>query len=78
MTLCPVIPYTLKWAERYTPKMTFSWWETGPHVMHGFLGPTRDHIPNGISIASSVLGLLVVATNTHTHTHTHTFYMLQR
>jgi len=37
----------------------------------GFLGFTRVHILNGISIGSSVLSQLMVVTNRHTDTHRH-------
>jgi len=55
------------------PKLPpFSLGDLGPQPSTRFLGRTRDHSPNNISIGSAVLAQLMVVTNRQTDTQTAT------
>ena len=55
---------------RITPKIAPSHWGSGLLSNTWFLRPTRDSIPNGISISSAVFAVFTNMTNRRTHTHT--------
>jgi len=52
------------------PKCLFSLGDSNPPPNTRFLGPTRVHIPDGISIGSAVLARLMIVTHRHTDTQT--------
>jgi len=54
------------------PKCLFPLGDSNPHLIHDFFGPTRVHIPDGISIDSAVLARLMVVMHRHTQTDTQT------
>jgi len=61
---------------RQSPKLPLLFGGSGPHSVHGSLGPPEsDSLPNGISIGLLCLHSLPVCPTdrqTHTHTHIHT------
>jgi len=46
-----------------SPKLPLRVWESGPRSKEWFLGPTRVHISNGISIGSAVFARLTIVTD---------------
>ena len=62
-------PYTLQWAA-HSPskiKIAHSHGVSRPHLIHGTLGPTQVHTPNGTSIGSAVFAGLVIVTDRPTN-----------
>jgi len=59
-------PYTLQWAASSPLKTAPLHWGSGPLSKTWFLGPTRVHNPNGISIGSAVFVGLTKVTDRQT------------
>jgi len=66
--LTPGILYTSQWFGR-CPHNAFFPGGSRPSPNTRFLGSTRVHVPNGISIGSAVLAQIMVVTNGHRHRH---------
>jgi len=62
--------YTLQWGGTCPPKLPIPLGKSGPWPNTWFLGPTRVHNPNWMSIGSAILHASQLVSNRHTHTQT--------
>jgi len=56
-------PYTLHWAAPFPSKLPLRMGNLDPHLIHGFSGPLKSIIQNGISIGSAVFAGLTTVTD---------------